>query len=58
VVAKLVDHCQGEEAQSSNGDSPRMSVSFSDDGHALVSICPEAKNIRCVSLHSICFVTV
>ncbi|XP_078178285.1 kinesin-like protein KIN-10B isoform X10 [Carex rostrata] len=46
VVAKLVDHCQLAEAQGSDGDPASMCVSFTDDGHALVSICPEAKYTR------------
>ncbi|KAF3323157.1 Kinesin-like protein KIF18B [Carex littledalei] len=46
VVAKLVDHCQLAEAHGSDGDPARMCVSFSDEGHALVSICPEAKYTR------------
>jgi len=48
VVVKFVVETHG-----SNGDLAHMCVSFSDDGHALVSICPEAKYTRFVSLHLI-----
>ncbi|KAJ3685792.1 hypothetical protein LUZ61_014956 [Rhynchospora tenuis] len=45
VVAKFMSRCHVARGKSSS-DGDRLSVSFSDEGHALVSISPGAKGTR------------